>query len=241
MNVEGVASDSGAFARLRESVSFRLAVPAGLVLLLQIPIALIDGTIAERRTTRNAAFAEVSATWGGAQQLVGPVLTVPVVEPSANGPETVAPRRFFPRTPQSWGLHCFVFLLRRAGHGRAAEFHFFLVPHDLFTAHLHGLNPNYLVAHDPDEIYILGWLTVNPVFIVGLTIFLAYLFRWTAFGINHHFTIHTYQYLVILYCLFDLRGHRLEIRLNRRFGVKIEYRPQHLLNLLHCEIGNVVI
>ena len=98
MNVEGVASDSGAFARLRESVSFRLAVPAGLVLLLQIPIALIDGTIAERRTTRNAAFAEVSATWGGAQQLVGPVLTVPVVEPSANGPETVAPRRFFPRT-----------------------------------------------------------------------------------------------------------------------------------------------
>jgi inner membrane protein len=98
MSVEGVAPDPGAFARLRGSVSFRLLVPAALVLLLQIPIALIDGAIVERRTTRNSAFAEVSATWGGPQQMVGPVLTVPVLEPSANGPETVVARRFLPRT-----------------------------------------------------------------------------------------------------------------------------------------------
>ena len=98
MNVETGASDPGAFARLRDSVSFRVAVPAGLVLLLQIPVALIDGTIAERRTTRTAAFAEVSETWGGHEQLTGPILTVPVLEPTANGPETVLSRRFLPRT-----------------------------------------------------------------------------------------------------------------------------------------------
>jgi inner membrane protein len=98
MDPESVASDPGAFARLRGSVSFRLLVPAALVLLLQIPVALIDGTIAERRTTKSAAFSEVTATWGAPQQVVGPVLTVPVRAPSANGTETVVARQFLPRT-----------------------------------------------------------------------------------------------------------------------------------------------
>ena len=63
--------------------------------MLQVPVALIDGTIAERRTTKSAAFAEVGATWGGPQVLVGPVLTV--VESSGSGSQTVATRRFLPR------------------------------------------------------------------------------------------------------------------------------------------------
>jgi inner membrane protein len=75
-------------------MNLRLLVPAALVLVLQIPVALINGTIAERRTTRNAAFAEVSGTWGGPEQLFGPVLTVP--ESTASG--AIVPRRFLPRT-----------------------------------------------------------------------------------------------------------------------------------------------
>src|SRR5689334_10861142 len=68
------------FARVRESVSFRLLVPAVLVLLLQIPVGLIASTIEERRATRDRAFAEVSSTWGGPQQITGPVLSVPILE-----------------------------------------------------------------------------------------------------------------------------------------------------------------
>src|SRR4051812_42334411 len=97
MPVEAVASGPDAFARLRASVSFRLLVPAALVLLLQIPVALIDGTIAERRTTKGAAFAEVAATWGGPQQIAGPVLTLLAPAAGSNAQPAV-PRQFLPRT-----------------------------------------------------------------------------------------------------------------------------------------------
>jgi inner membrane protein len=90
--------DATRTSRLRGGVSLRLLVPASLVLLLQIPIALISGTIAERRTTRDAAFAEVSRTWGGPQQLAGPIVLVPAVERFPTGAETIVLRRFLPRT-----------------------------------------------------------------------------------------------------------------------------------------------
>src|SRR5881296_621228 len=48
-----------------------------LVLVLQIPILMIDSTVSERETTRQVAIADVTRTWGGAQQVAGPVLTVP--------------------------------------------------------------------------------------------------------------------------------------------------------------------
>lgn len=52
-------------------------VIVGLVLLLQIPIALLRGLIEERVATRDEALTEVAATWGGAQSIVGPRLAVP--------------------------------------------------------------------------------------------------------------------------------------------------------------------
>ena len=49
----------------------------GLVLILQIPIVLIRGIIAERVETRGQALGEVTALWGGPQSIVGPRLVVP--------------------------------------------------------------------------------------------------------------------------------------------------------------------
>ena len=50
-----------------------------LVLLLQIPIAMVDGLIRERERTRGEAVAEVQGKWGGQQQLIGPFLAVPYI------------------------------------------------------------------------------------------------------------------------------------------------------------------
>ena len=72
---------SGVMNELREragrSVLLRMLFIAFLVLVLQIPILMIDSTVSERETTRQVAIADVTRTWGGAQQVAGPVLTVP--------------------------------------------------------------------------------------------------------------------------------------------------------------------
>src|SRR5215813_14078673 len=61
---------------LRHSVLFRALVTGALVLLLQIPIALIAGTVQERRATRDQAFDDVTRTWGAAQEVAGPALLI---------------------------------------------------------------------------------------------------------------------------------------------------------------------
>lgn len=52
-------------------------VIAGLVVLLAIPITLIQDLIRERLRAREDALAEVTATWGGQQAIVGPRVVVP--------------------------------------------------------------------------------------------------------------------------------------------------------------------
>jgi inner membrane protein len=59
------------------SVPVRILTLALLALSLQIPIAMIDGTIYERRESRNQATASVTESWGGRQVVRGPFLAVP--------------------------------------------------------------------------------------------------------------------------------------------------------------------
>lgn len=65
--------------RLRTSVPFRIMALASLALSLQIPIGMINGTIAERRMRRAEAIEDVTKTWGGRQVVRGPFLVVPYV------------------------------------------------------------------------------------------------------------------------------------------------------------------
>jgi inner membrane protein len=71
------------------SHALRLAGLAAIVLLLEIPVWMIAGLVAERRNRRDAAIAEVSAKWGNTQSLVGPALVLPYahrsIETLANG------------------------------------------------------------------------------------------------------------------------------------------------------------
>ncbi|MGC9326126.1 MAG: inner membrane CreD family protein, partial [Candidatus Hinthialibacter sp.] len=50
-----------------------------LILLLQIPIAMIDRVINERQSRRWQANEDVTSKWGNQQTIIGPMITVPYV------------------------------------------------------------------------------------------------------------------------------------------------------------------
>lgn len=63
--------------KFRDSVLFKMLVIGLLILALGIPLMMVRGQILERKQRRDAVVSEVSSTWGNAQTLGGPVLTVP--------------------------------------------------------------------------------------------------------------------------------------------------------------------
>jgi inner membrane protein len=67
----------GLFAAARSSQGLRLLSIGVLVLLLQIPVLMIGELVSERQQRRQAAVDEVSAKWGHAQSITGPVLVLP--------------------------------------------------------------------------------------------------------------------------------------------------------------------
>jgi len=71
---------SAALDYLRRHQLLRVLLIGILVLLLQIPIAMIDGLIGARRSTRDEALQEVTGTWGKEQTILGPALAVPYVK-----------------------------------------------------------------------------------------------------------------------------------------------------------------
>src|SRR5436305_2060606 len=48
-----------------------------LVLILLIPLAMITGVLRERLQRRNEAVADITSSWGGEQNVIGPVLGIP--------------------------------------------------------------------------------------------------------------------------------------------------------------------
>ena len=68
------------FAGLGRSPLIRLLVVMFLSVVMQVPVLMIEGLIAERRTRRDAALDEVASSWGRAQTVTGPILVVPYVQ-----------------------------------------------------------------------------------------------------------------------------------------------------------------
>src|SRR5262245_23739764 len=52
----------------------------GLTLALMIPLAMIQGTVSERRGLRDGVIADIARSATGQQKLLGPVLVVPYRE-----------------------------------------------------------------------------------------------------------------------------------------------------------------
>jgi inner membrane protein len=62
---------------MRTSAVARIVVMSILALGLLVPLAWVYTIVAERETRRDAAAAEIGATWGGLQLVSGPVLAIP--------------------------------------------------------------------------------------------------------------------------------------------------------------------
>jgi inner membrane protein len=56
---------------------FKLLGVGGLILLMLIPLAMIEGVLNDRLARRNEAVNEITASWGKEQNIIGPVLCVP--------------------------------------------------------------------------------------------------------------------------------------------------------------------
>ncbi len=65
---------------LRTSLLVKLTAIGTIVLLLLIPRAMIQGLIYERQGRKEQVVREISQSWGGAQSVTGPVLSIPFVE-----------------------------------------------------------------------------------------------------------------------------------------------------------------
>ena len=77
-------------SKLRSSVILRMFIVAALTMLLLIPAMFVQSLISERSSRRDSATLEVSESWGGAQTLVGPVLSIPFKEFSKDEKGTVS-------------------------------------------------------------------------------------------------------------------------------------------------------
>jgi inner membrane protein len=77
---------------VRTSGIQKLAVMAGLFVIMLVPIAMIYSLIWERTERRDDAAREISGQWGGSQVVIGPILTIPfdyTVEKGENRRESV--------------------------------------------------------------------------------------------------------------------------------------------------------
>ncbi|MBQ7207070.1 MAG: cell envelope integrity protein CreD [Lentisphaeria bacterium] len=80
--------------KVRSSVTAKLVVVGIVLLLCQIPVAMISGLRLERMGRASSVESEVASKWGKAQQITGPLLELPVsrqkvVETRKEGPRTV--------------------------------------------------------------------------------------------------------------------------------------------------------
>lgn len=66
-----------AWARLRQSVSFKLFAMLGLLLISLIPVAFVQDLVRERQNLQHSVTEDVNNKWAGQQTLAGPVLTLP--------------------------------------------------------------------------------------------------------------------------------------------------------------------
>ncbi|ALW85382.1 hypothetical protein AUC43_09920 [Hymenobacter sedentarius] len=89
------------------SVTLKLLSIGLLLLLLLIPSSMVQDLITERAENRDAATAEISSQWGGAQLVLGPVLVLPytarVIDEKGNVSETTRYLSLLPDTLATTG------------------------------------------------------------------------------------------------------------------------------------------
>ncbi len=88
MTTDDMQSAPSLFDPIRRSLLLRLVGLGSLILTLQIPIGMINGTIRERQENRTSAIDSVTSSWGRRQIVRGPILVVPYVRRFVDPPTT---------------------------------------------------------------------------------------------------------------------------------------------------------
>ncbi len=88
-------------AWISHSVTLKLIVITILALLLLIPVAMIREIIGEREALNQKAKAEVSSKWANSQQMLGPVLTIPLIYEYRDDEKTVETTKHLYILPKS--------------------------------------------------------------------------------------------------------------------------------------------
>lgn len=78
---------------LRHPVTLRLAAIIVLIVLLLVPLSLIGSVTSERASRRNVVLQEISTLWGGAQEVAGPLVTIPYCVPHVDQDKITRPER----------------------------------------------------------------------------------------------------------------------------------------------------
>jgi len=73
----------------QKMIYFKIGFILLLILLLVIPNALLQGLISERKGLANQTKDQIAETWGGKQQLYGPVISIPFYHTSINKDGTI--------------------------------------------------------------------------------------------------------------------------------------------------------
>ncbi len=85
----------------RTSVTLKLLSVGLLLALLLIPTSMVESLISERASTRDAATEAISAQWGGAQLVLGPVLVLPYTALETNDGHTTEVTRYLSLLPDT--------------------------------------------------------------------------------------------------------------------------------------------
>ena len=85
----------------RNSVTLKLLSIAFLLGLLLIPTSMVESLISERASNRDSATEAISAQWGGAQLVLGPVLVLPYTALETNDGHTAEVTRYLSLLPDT--------------------------------------------------------------------------------------------------------------------------------------------
>jgi inner membrane protein len=85
----------------RSSVTLKLLSVGLLLALLLIPTSMVESLISERASNRDSATEAISAQWGGAQLVLGPVLVLPYTALETNDGHTSEVTRYLSLLPDT--------------------------------------------------------------------------------------------------------------------------------------------
>ncbi|OQA85120.1 MAG: Inner membrane protein CreD [Lentisphaerae bacterium ADurb.Bin242] len=70
---------SGVVSKIRNSITLKIVLIAFIILVLQVPVLMVYGLIADRQRSQNTAISDVTSKWGKTQLVSGPYMIFPAV------------------------------------------------------------------------------------------------------------------------------------------------------------------